>query len=372
MASRFDKFSQRARRVLTLAQEEAKRSKHNYIGPEHILLGLVRDTEGLGTKILVSLNVEPEKVRASVEAKFEQEKQSTSSTEIGLTPQAKRVIEYAVDEARQLNHNYIGTEHLLLGLLKEDEGIAVKVLGEFGVNIEKVRGEIMRILDQSASTSRSGAQSTSQTPTLDQLGVDLTTMAENGKLDSVIGRDIEIERLIQILNRRTKNNPVLIGEPGIGKTAIIEGLAHRIIAGDVPEPLQGKRLVTLDMGSLVAGTKYRGEFEDRLKKVVNELKASGNCILFVDEMHTIVGAGAAEGAIDASSILKPSLARGELQCIGATTLDDYRKYVEKDTALERRFQPIMIDEPSISETIRILKGIKDRYEEYHKLIIDDA
>jgi len=370
MASRFEKFSQRARKVLTLAQEEAHRLNHNYIGTEHILLGLVRENEGLAIKVLANLNIQPNNIHAAVEDIIARSEHSSIGNEIGLTPRAKKAIEYAVDEARQLNHSYIGTEHLLLGLIREKEGVAASVLDKLGVTLDQVRDEIVRTLNQNATQSYSGARTSNRTPTLDQLGVDLTAQSSAGKLDPVIGRSNEIGRVIQILSRRTKNNPVLIGEPGVGKTAIVEGLAYRIVMGDVPETLQGKRLVTLDMGSLVAGTKYRGEFEERLKKVIEELKNAGNCILFVDEMHTIVGAGAAEGAIDASSILKPPLARGELQCIGATTLDDYRKYVERDTALERRFQPIIVDEPSVDETISILEGIKDRYEEYHHLTID--
>ncbi|MCK4723853.1 MAG: ATP-dependent Clp protease ATP-binding subunit, partial [Dehalococcoidia bacterium] len=297
----------------------------------------------------------------------------TVSGEIGLTPRAKRVIELAVDEARRLNHNYIGTEHLLLGLLREAEGAASSVLESLGVNLDKARAETLRILSEIMPQARGSARSTSKTPTLDQLSIDLTAAARADKLDPVIGRHREIERVIQILSRRTKNNPCLIGEPGVGKTAIVEGLAHRIVAGDIPETLRDRRLLTLDMGALVAGTKYRGEFEERLKKVIDEIKTSTNCILFIDEMHTIVGAGAAEGAIDASSILKPPLARGELQCIGATTADEYRKHVEKDAALERRFQPIPIDEPSIEQTIDILRGVKSRYEDHHQLkITDDA
>ncbi len=370
MASRFEKFSERARRALTFAQEEAQRFNHNYIGTEHILLGLVRESEGVAAKVLTNLGIDLNKVRAAVEFIIGRGGKSTS-TELGLTPRAKRVIELAVDEARRLNHNYVGTEHLLLGLLREGEGVAGGVLESLGINLERARAETTRILNQSAVQAHPGAKSSTRTPTLDQLGLDLTAMSRAGKLDPVIGRHKEIQRVIQILSRRTKNNPVLIGEPGVGKTAIVEGLAHRIVAGEVPHILQGKRVVTLDMGALVAGTKYRGEFEERLKKVIEELKTAGNCVLFVDEMHTIVGAGAAEGAVDAANILKPSLARGELQCIGATTLDDYRKHVEKDAALERRFQPIMVDEPSVDQTIEILQGIKERYEEHHQLIISD-
>ncbi len=369
MSSRFEKFTERARKVLTLAQEEAQRFNHNYIGTEHILLGLVREGEGVAAKVLANLGVELAKVRSAIEFIIGRGEHAVRG-EIGLTPRAKRVIELAVDEARRLNHNYIGTEHLLLGLLREGEGVAAGVLESLGVNLDKVRNETVRILQQSMPQA-AGPRPSSRTPTLDQLSVDLTEMSRRGKFDPIIGRQKEIERVIQILSRRTKNNPVLIGEPGVGKTAIVEGLAHRIVAGNVPEMLRGKRVLTLDIGSLVAGTKYRGEFEERLKRVIDEIKTAGNCMLFIDEMHTIVGAGAAEGAVDASSLLKPSLARGELQCIGATTADDYRKHVERDPALERRFQPILVEEPSIEETVDILQGIKSRYEEHHELTISD-
>ncbi|MFC2002206.1 ATP-dependent Clp protease ATP-binding subunit [Chloroflexota bacterium] len=369
MASRFEKFSERARRVLTIAQEEARNLNHSYIGTEHILLGLVREEEGVAAKILTNLGIGLGKVRSAVEFIIGRgEKPGTGET--GLTPRAKKVIELAIDEARQLGHNYIGTEHLLLGLLREGEGVAASVLDSFGITIERARAETTQILSQSTPKSKL-ARSASRTPALDQLGIDLTAAARAGKLDPVIGRFKEIERVIQILSRRTKNNPALIGEPGVGKTAIVEGLAHRIVSGDVPETLEGKRLITLDMGSLVAGTKYRGEFEERLKKIIDEIKTAGNCVLFIDEFHTMVGAGAAEGAVDAANILKPSLARGELQCIGATTLDDYRKYVERDAALERRFQPVLVEEPSVEETLEILRGVKERYEEHHLLTISD-
>ncbi len=369
MASRFEKFSERARKVLTLAQEEARHFNHSYIGSEHILLGLVGEDEGVAAKVLVNLGVSLNKVRSAVEFIIGRG-EKPSSGEIGLSPGAKRIIELAIDEARQLGHNYIGTEHLLLGLLREGEGVAGRVLDSFGITTERVHAEIVRVLNQGVPRSRL-TRTQSRTPALDQLGIDLTAAARAGKLDPVIGRIKEIERVIQILSRRTKNNPALIGEPGVGKTAIVEGLAHRIVAGDVPETLQERRLITLDIGSLVAGTKYRGEFEERLKKVIEEIKTAGNCVLFVDEFHTMVGAGAAEGAVDAANILKPSLARGELQCIGATTLDDYRKYVERDAALERRFQPVLVAEPSVDETLEILRGIKQRYEEHHRLAISD-
>ena len=372
MTSRFEKFSDRARRVLSMAQEEAQRFNHNYIGTEHILLGLVRESDSVAAKVLANLSVELSKARSAVEFIIGRGERTTSG-EIGLTPRAKKVIELAVDEARRLNHHYIGTEHLLIGLMREGAGVAAGVLESLGVSLDKVRAETSRILTQTVQQSQGGGSGKSQTrtPTLDQLGIDLTNAARAGKLDPTVGRTKEIERVMQILSRRTKNNPVLVGEPGVGKTAIVEALAQRIANNEVPGTLQGKRLVTLDMGALVAGTKYRGEFEERLKKVVEEIRTSGNCVLFVDEIHTMVGAGAAEGAVDAANILKPSLARGELQTIGATTLDDYRKYVERDPALERRFQPVTVDEPDVEQTIEILKGIKSRYEEHHQLEITD-
>jgi ATP-dependent Clp protease ATP-binding subunit ClpC len=370
MASRFEKFSERARRVLTIAQEEARYLNHNYIGTEHILLGLVREEDGVAARVLINLGIGLSKVRSAVEFIIGRG-EKPGSGETGLTPRAKKVIELAIDEARQMGHNYIGTEHLLLGLLREGEGVASSVLDSFGITLERARAETAHILTQGTPKARMSPRGTSRTPALDQLGIDLTAAARAGKLDPVIGRHKEIERLIQILSRRTKNNPALIGEPGVGKTAIVEGLAHRIIAGDVPETLEERRLIALDMGSLVAGTKYRGEFEERLKKIIDEIKTSGNCIIFIDEFHTMVGAGAAEGAVDAANILKPSLGRGELQCIGATTLDDFRKYVERDPALERRFQPVLVEEPSVDETMEILRGIKERYEQHHHLTISD-
>jgi ATP-dependent Clp protease ATP-binding subunit ClpC len=368
MSNRFDKFTERARKVLALAQEEARRFNHSYIGTEHILLGLVREEDGMAAKILSNLGIGLNKVRAAVEFIIGRG-EGSSQTDVGLTPRAKRVIELAVDEARLLGHQYIGTEHILLGLLREGEGVAAGVLESLGVSVDRVHAELSRAHSQNAQ--QAATRPATKTPTLDQLGIDLTAAARAGKLDPVIGRAKEIERVIQVLSRRTKNNPVLIGEPGVGKTAIAEAIAHRIAASDVPETLQDKRLLTLDVGSLVAGTKYRGEFEERLKKVIEEIKTAGNCVLFVDEIHTLVGAGAAEGAVDAASILKPSLARGEIQCIGATTLDDYRKHVERDAALERRFQPILVEEPTAEQAIDILRGIKGRYEEYHRLTIDD-
>jgi len=374
MADRFDKFTERARKVLQLAQEEAQRFNHNYIGTEHLLLGLVREGEGVAAKVLGNLGVELNKVRSAVEFIIGRGDRTVAG-DIGLTPRAKKVIELSVDEARRLNHHYIGTEHLLLGLVREGEGIAAGVLESLGVSLDKVRSQVIYVLNQSAAYSQEGQGAphgkSSKTPVIDQLGMDLTAAARAGKLDPVIGRFKEIERVVQILSRRTKNNPALIGEPGVGKTAIVEGLAQRIASGDVPDTLMGKRLLTLDIGSLVAGTKYRGEFEERLKKIIEEVKNSGNCVLFIDELHTLVGAGAAEGAVDAANILKPSLARGELQTIGATTLDEFRKYIERDAALERRFQPVLVEEPSIEDTIEILKGIKERYEQHHRLEISD-
>jgi ATP-dependent Clp protease ATP-binding subunit ClpC len=357
--------------VLTLAQDEAQRFNHNYIGTEHLLLGLVREGEGVAARVLENMNVELAKVRTAVEFIIGRGDRPVVG-EVGLTPRAKRVIELAIDEARRLGHNYIGTEHLLLGLVREGEGIAAGVLESLGVNLDKVRHEVIRVLSQSSSVGP--AQETkrsSKTPTVDALGINLTEAARAGKLDPVIGREKEIERVIQILGRKTKNNPALIGEPGVGKTAIAEGLAHRIVAGDVPDILLNKRVLTLDIGSLVAGTKYRGEFEERLKKIIEELRNTNDAVLFIDELHTLVGAGAAEGAIDAANILKPPLARGELQCIGATTLDEYRKYIERDAALERRFQPVMVEEPSLEQTIEILMGIRERYEQHHKVTITD-
>ena len=370
MSSRFEKFSERARRVLTLAQNEAQRFNHNYIGTEHILLGLVGETEGVVARVLKNLGIDLTKVRAAVEFIIGRGEKPVHG-EIGLTPRAKKVIELAVDEARRMNHSYIGTEHLLAGLLREGEGVASGVLESLGVTLEKVREETHKVLNQNIPAGSQSSRTSTRTPTLDQMGIDLTAAARSDKLDPVVGRTKEIERVIQIISRRTKNNPVLIGEPGVGKTAIVESLARRIVAGDIPDTLRGKRLLTLDMGSLVAGTKYRGEFEERLKKIIEEIRNSKNCVLFIDEIHTIVGAGAAEGAVDAANILKPSLSRGEMQVIGATTLDDYRKYVERDSALERRFQPVRVEEPTVEETTLILKALKERYEEHHNLTISD-
>ncbi len=372
MSSGFERFSEGARKVLTKAQEEAKRLGHGYIDTEHILLGIVDEEGGVAAKVLSNLGVPLPKVRAAVEFVVGKGERRTTG-EISLAPRAKRAIEVAVDEARRLNSSYIGSEHLLLGLLGGKEGVACNVLENFGITLDRAREEAGQLMRHESMHARTASRAATKTPTLDQLGTDLTALARAGKLDPIIGRNQEIERVIQILSRRTKNNPALIGEPGVGKTAIVEGLAQRIVDGEVPEALQGKRVVALDIGALVAGTKYRGEFEERMKKVIEEEKAAGNCVLFIDEMHTIVGAGAAEGAVDASNMLKPALSRGQLQCIGATTLNDFRKYVEKDPALERRFQTVLVAEPSIEETLEILFGVRSRYEEFHHLsITDDA
>ncbi len=368
--SMWEPFTERARRSIVLAQEEAQRLGNNYIGTEHILLGIISEGESLAAKVLETLGVNLAKVRAEVEAIVGRGGQ-TVQQEMVFTPRAKRVIELAFEEARQLNHNYIGTEHLLLGLIREGEGVAARVLTNLGVDPAKVRVQTTSLLGAETQT-QTASKGKSKTPTLDAYGRDLTQLAREGKLDPVIGRNTEIERVVQILSRRTKNNPALIGEPGVGKTAIAEGLAQRVINGDVPELLRDKRVITLDLAGLVAGTKYRGEFEERMKRVMDEIRgASGEIILFIDELHTLVGAGAAEGAIDASNIIKPALARGELQCIGATTLNEFRKHIEKDSALERRFQSIMVGEPSIDETVEILKGLRDRYEAHHRVKISD-
>ena len=365
----WEPFTERARRSIVLAQEEAQRLGNNYIGTEHLLLGIISEGESVAAKVLENLGVSLQKVRSEVEA-IVGKGGPTSQQEMVFTPRAKRVIELAFEEARALAHNYIGTEHLLLGLVREGEGVAARVLSNLGVDPAKIRAEITKLLG--VETAVTPTKERTKTPTLDSYGRDLTNLAREGKLDPVIGRAGEIERVIQVLSRRTKNNPALIGEPGVGKTAIVEGLAQRIIRSEVPELLIDKRVIALDLAGLVAGTKYRGEFEERLKRVMEEIRAAaGEIVLFVDELHTIVGAGAAEGAIDASNILKPALARGELQCIGATTLDEYRKYIEKDSALERRFQPITVGEPSVDEAIEILKGLRDRYEAHHKVRITD-
>ncbi|USK80539.1 ATP-dependent protease ATP-binding subunit ClpC [Peribacillus frigoritolerans] len=366
----FGRFTERAQKVLALAQEEAIRLGHNNIGTEHILLGLVREGDGIAAKALYALGLGPEKIQKEVENLIGRG-QDTAQT-IHYTPRAKKVIELSMDEARKLGHSYVGTEHVLLGLIREGEGVAARVLNNLGVSLNKARQQVLQLLGSNESGGHQGsAAANASTPTLDGLARDLTAIAREGSLDPVIGRSKEIQRVIEVLSRRTKNNPVLIGEPGVGKTAIAEGLAQQIINNEVPEILRDKRVMTLDMGTVVAGTKYRGEFEDRLKKVMDEIRQAGNIILFIDELHTLIGAGGAEGAIDASNILKPSLARGELQCIGATTLDEYRKYIEKDAALERRFQPIQVDEPTIEESIQILKGLRDRYEAHHRVSITD-
>ncbi len=363
----FERFTERARKVIILAREEAIRLGHNFVGTEHLLLGLIREGDGLAVAILKKLNVSVSALKAEIEKVVAVGTEFSPAGEIPFTPQAKKVLEYAISEARSLSHNYIGTEHLLLGLIREGEGIASLVLRDFGVSVAAAKAQAQELLgEQSAKQT-----STTRTPALDEFGVDLTALARQDKLDPVIGRDAEIERVIQVLSRRKKNNPVLIGEAGVGKTAIVEGLALRIVSSSVPEMLLKKRVVQLDLAGMVAGTKYRGQFEERLKAVVKEIQTSSSVILFIDELHTLVGAGAAEGAIDASNMLKPALARGELQCIGATTMDEYRKYVEKDRALERRFQAIHVGPPSVDETIRILREIKDRYETHHQAIITD-
>jgi ATP-dependent Clp protease ATP-binding subunit ClpC len=366
----FGRFTERAQKVLALAQEEAVRLGHNNIGTEHILLGLIREGEGIAAKALTALGLGLEKIQDEVESLIGRGQEQP--TNIAYTPRAKKVIELSMDEARKLGHTYVGTEHILLGLIREGEGVAARVLNNLGVSLNKARQQVLQLLGSNEAVSPShGSPSNVSTPTLDGLARDLTAAARESNLDPVIGRAKEIERVIQVLSRRTKNNPVLIGEPGVGKTAIAEGLAQLIINNEIPETLRDKRVMTLDMGSVVAGTKYRGEFEDRLKKIMDEIRQAGNIILFIDELHTLIGAGGAEGAIDASNILKPALARGELQCIGATTLDEYRKYIEKDAALERRFQPITVDQPSPEEAILILKGLRDRYEAHHRVKITD-
>ena len=370
----FERFTEKAIKVIMLAQEEARRLGHNFVGTEQILLGLIGEGTGVAAKVLKSMGVNLKDARIEVE-KIIGRGSGFVAVEIPFTPRAKRVLELSLEEARQLGHNYIGTEHLLLGLIREGEGVAARVLENLGVDLSKVRTQVIRMLGETAEVAAgsSGTQGRNKTPTLDEFGSNLTQMAGEGKLDPVVGRQKEIERVIQILGRRTKNNPVLIGEPGVGKTAIAEGLAQRIATKDIPDILEEKRVVTLDIGLLVAGTKYRGEFEERLKKIMDEIRQAGNVILVIDEVHTLIGAGAAEGAIDAANILKPALARGELQCIGATTLDEYRKHIERDAALERRFQPVQVGEPSVEETIEILFGLRERYEQHHKLkILDEA
>ncbi|MEJ3742149.1 ATP-dependent Clp protease ATP-binding subunit, partial [Actinomycetes bacterium KLBMP 9797] len=373
----FERFTDRARRVVVLAQEEARMLNHNYIGTEHILLGLIHEGEGVAAKALESLGISLEGVRQQVEEIIGQGQQAPSG-HIPFTPRAKKVLELSLREALQLGHNYIGTEHILLGLIREGEGVAAQVLVKLGADLNRVRQQVIQLLsgyqgkEPAAAGAAAGEAAPSTSLVLDQFGRNLTQAAREGKLDPVIGREKEIERVMQVLSRRTKNNPVLIGEPGVGKTAVVEGLSQRIIKGEVPETLKDKQLYTLDLGALVAGSRYRGDFEERLKKVLKEIRTRGDIILFIDEIHTLVGAGAAEGAIDAASILKPMLARGELQTIGATTLDEYRKHLEKDAALERRFQPIQVGEPSLAHTIEILKGLRDRYEAHHRVSITDG
>ena len=371
----FERFTEKAIKVIMLGQEEARRLGHNFVGTEQILLGLIGEGTGVAAKVLKSMGVNLKDARVEVE-KIIGRGSGFVAVEIPFTPRAKRVLELSLEEARQLGHNYIGTEHLLLGLIREGEGVAARVLENLGVDLAKVRTQVIRMLGETAEVGAgggggSGAKGSTKTPTLDEFGSNLTQLASEAKLDPVVGRHNEIDRVIQILGRRTKNNPVLIGEPGVGKTAIAEGLAQRIQQGDIPDILEDKRVLTLDIGLLVAGTKYRGEFEERLKKIMEEIKGAGNVILVIDEVHTLIGAGAAEGAIDAANILKPALARGELQCIGATTLDEYRKHIERDAALERRFQPVNVGEPSIEDTIEILRGLRERYEQHHRLRITD-
>ena len=366
----FERFTEKAIKVIMLAQEEARRLGHNFVGTEQILLGLIGEGTGIGPKVLKSMGVNLKDARVEVE-KIIGRGSGFVAVEIPFTPRAKRVLELSLEEARQLGHNYIGTEHLLLGLIREGEGVAARVLENLGVDLSKVRSQIIRSLGDNTEAAAGNSTTRSKTPTLEEFGTNLTQKAVDGKLDPVVGRAKEIERVIQILGRRTKNNPVLIGEPGVGKTAIAEGLAQRIANRDIPDTLDDKRVVALDIGLLIAGTKYRGEFEERLKKIMDEVRTANNIILVIDEVHTLIGAGAAEGAIDAANILKPALSRGELQCIGATTLEEYRKHIEKDAALERRFQPVMVGEPSVDETIEILYGLRERYEKHHKLIISD-
>lgn len=370
----FERYTERARKVIILAQDEAVRLKHNHIGTEHLLLGLLREREGLAAKILDSFDITLELVRSELEHMVDRTEYQ-GSKEVAFTPRAKRVLELALDETRRMGHNYVGTEHILLGILREGEGVGAQILRRLGLDLEMVRNRLYELLNESSGSQESfpdaPSHRESRTPVLDEFSRDLTQLALERKLDPVIGREREIERVIQILSRRTKNNPVLIGEPGVGKTAIVEGLAQKIVKGEVPEILKGKRVVSLDLAAVVAGTKYRGEFEKRLKKIISEIVQTKEVILFIDEVHTLVGAGAAEGAIDAANILKPALARGELQAIGATTITEYRKYIEKDSALERRFQPVYVDEPSVEVTIAILKGIRERYEDHHKVRITD-
>src|SRR5688572_20050779 len=378
----FERFTDRARKVMALANQEAQRFNHEYIGTEHILLGLVKEGSGVGANVLKNLDVDLRKVRLEVEKLVKSGPDMVTMGKLPQTPRAKKVIEYAIEEARNLNHNYVGTEHLLLGLLREHDGVAAQVLMNLGLKLEEVREEVLNLLgagveseeqpqEQKSSGGGTGAKGKSKTPALDSFGRDLTELAREGQLDPVIGRKNEIERVIQILCRRQKNNPVLLGEAGVGKTAIVEGLAQMVISSSVPEILHERRIVVLDLAMMVAGTKYRGQFEERIKAVMNEVRRAKNVILFIDELHTLVGAGGAEGAIDASNVLKPALSRGEIQCIGATTFDEYRKYIEKDAALARRFQTILVEPPSKEETYEILKGLRERYEKHHRVKYTD-
>ncbi len=387
----YERFTDRARKVMQLANQEAQRFNHEYIGTEHVLLGLIKEGSGVAANVLKNLDVDLRKIRLEVEKLVQSGPDMVTMGKLPQTPRAKKVIEYSMEEARNLNHNYVGTEHILLGLLREQEGVAAQVLMNLGLKLEEVREEVLNLLGHGleggeaasavaaagsaaeAEKRRSAARAASKTPALDSFGRDLTELARQKKLDPVIGRENEIERAIQILCRRTKNNPVLLGEAGVGKTAIVEGFAQRVIDGNVPEMLLDRRIVVLDLAMMVAGTKYRGQFEERIKAVMNEVRRAKNTILFIDELHTLVGAGGAEGAIDASNVLKPALARGEIQCIGATTLDEYRKYIEKDSALARRFQEVIVEPTTPDETVKILKGLRDRYEEHHRVqITDDA
>ncbi|HVX60160.1 MAG TPA: Clp protease N-terminal domain-containing protein, partial [Pirellulales bacterium] len=386
----YERFTDRARKVMQLANQEAQRFNHEYIGTEHVLLGLIKEGSGVAANVLKNLDVDLRKIRLEVEKLVQSGPDMVTMGKLPQTPRAKKVIEYSMEEARNLNHNYVGTEHILLGLLREQEGVAAQVLMNLGLKLEEVREEVLNLLGHgiegnegserhpsggggSGGSGESSKSGKSKTPALDSFGRDLTELARQGKLDPVIGREKEIERAIQILCRRTKNNPVLLGEAGVGKTAIVEGFAQRVVDGDVPELLADRRIVVLDLAMMVAGTKYRGQFEERIKAVMNEVRRAKNTILFIDELHTLVGAGGAEGAIDASNVLKPALARGEIQCIGATTLDEYRKYIEKDSALDRRFQTVVVEPPSPEEAVEILKGLRDRYETHHRVqITDDA
>ena len=385
----YERFTDRARKVMQLANQEAQRFNHEYIGTEHMLLGLVKEGTGVAANVLKNLEVDLRKIRIEVEKLVQSGPEMITMGKLPQTPRAKKVIEYSMEEARNLNHNFVGTEHILLGLLREQEGVAAQVLMNLGLKLEEVREEVLNLLGNGLEGGEGGERGgregagaaegerkqggKSKTPALDSFGRDLTELARQGKLDPVIGRQMEIERAIQVLCRRTKNNPVLLGEAGVGKTAIVEGFAQRVIEGEVPEILADKRIVVLDLAMMVAGTKYRGQFEERIKAVMNEVRRAKNTILFIDELHTLVGAGGAEGAIDAANVLKPALARGEIQCIGATTLDEYRKYIEKDSALARRFQEILVDPTSMDETVEILKGLRKRYEDHHRVqITDDA